>query len=305
MIFVIKQGNFIYVTQKKRDLDSNDYTESELLMTLTDWTENDLNILIDCLRPYKDLFSSELRFKYCDDVLNIIESHPTSSPKYSFAYKKDVEEVVQEFSDCVKNLVNFEIIKSTESLNLDIDEILKNTTYRCDILNIISSIVGDSFDIVEKFMNLKKNEKDLILTFYSKTSKQERLDHLQEIVTVDIDRVLPFIPKWYRTNLRLFGLDYQPGFDRFKFALTPEYNNDERLDGNSVVLENQDYYIKKEVYKEFQLDEVWKGKDIKAKFGEIYERLKTPKNSRVHDIFNYFNTAITRNGYKLLSRKII
>ena len=37
----------------------------------------------------------------------------------------------------------------------------------------------------------------------------------------------------------------------------------------------------------------------------IYEKLKTPKSGRVHDIFNYFDTVITRNGYRLVSRKVV
>lgn len=303
MIFVIKQGDYIYITQEKRDFDSKDYSESELLTTL-DWDDNDLEILKCCLRPYLDLTTDLGRFKYREEVMNIIESHPKVASKYNYAYQKDVEETINELNNCIVELMSFGLISNVD-FNVDTNTILSKVTYKCDIINLLSSLLGDSYDIIEKFQNLKKSERELIEEFYKKASKQEKLDKLQDIVTVDVDRVLPFIPRWYRTNLRLFGLDYQPGFDRFKFSESPEYNNEERMDGNSTVLENQDYYIRKEVYKEFQLDEVWKGKDIKNKFGEIYEKLKTPKSSRVHDIFNYFNTAITRNGYKLLSRKII
>lgn len=307
MIFVFKQGNYIYITNEKRDLDSDKYSEdSELLLTL-DWTEDDMKVLLESLRPFLDLLSGEERkFKYCDDVLSIIESHPKSPSRQYFAYKKDVEEAMKELEETVTTLKNFELLGKNFTINFTTTDILEKVTFKCDIFNLMSLMIDDkSYKIIEAFMNLKKKEKDLILNFYNKTSRQAKIEALRDIVALDIDRLLPFIPRWYRTNLRLFGIEFQPSFDRFKFADCPEYKNEERIDGNSIVLENQEYYIRKEVYREFHLDEVWKGKDIKAKFGEIYEKLKTPKNSRVHDIFNYFETAITRNGYKLLSRKII
>lgn len=307
MIFVFKQGNFVYITNERRDLDSEKYNgDLELLLTLN-WADDDLRVLYDCLRPYQDLLSTEEgKFKYCEDVLCIINSHPRSSSKQYFVYKRDVEEAMKELEEAVENLKKFELLDNDFTINFSVDDILGKITYKCDIFNLVSLLIDEKhYRIIESYLDLRKNERDLIINFYNKTSRQEKIEVLRDITTLDIDRILPFIPRWYKTNLRLFGVDFQPGFDRFKFSVCPEYKDSERIDGNSVILENQDYYIRREVYKIFHLDEVWKGKDIKAKFGEIYEKLRTPKNSRVHDIFNYFETAITRNGYKLLSRKVI
>lgn len=305
MIFVLKQGNYIYLTNKKRNLDSSNYQESELLMTLG-WSSHDISVLEDCLRPWISFSGDVVRYKYCREVMEVIESHPKVPTKLYYAYKQDIQEVVSEVEECIEMLKKFEILDSTTELSIDLEWLQSQVVYKCDILNLIYQTLPENVvDYVEKFLSLKKNEKDLVLEFYNKSSKQEKLEHLRNLVLVDIDRVLPFIPQWYKVNLRLFGIDVQPGFDRFKFSESPEYKDDERLDGNSVVLDNQDFYIRREVYKIFNIDEVWKGKDIKAKFGEIYEKLQTPKSSRVHDIFNYFETAITRNGYRLLSRKVI
>lgn len=305
MIFVLKQGNYIYLTNKKRNLDSSNYQESELLMTLG-WSSHDISVLEDCLRPWISFSGDVVRYKYCREVMEVIESHPKVPTKLYYAYKQDIQEVVSEVEECIEMLKKFEILDRTTELKIDLEWLQSRVVYKCDILNLIYQTLPENVvDYVEKFLSLKKNEKDLVLEFYNKSSKQEKLEHLRNLVLVDIDRVLPFIPQWYKVNLRLFGIDVQPGFDRFKFSESPEYKDDERLDGNSVVLDNQDFYIRREVYKIFNIDEVWKGKDIKAKFGEIYEKLQTPKSSRVHDIFNYFETAITRNGYRLLSRKVI
>lgn len=305
MIFVLKQGNYIYLTNKKRNLDSSNYQESELLMTLG-WSSHDISVLEDCLRPWISFSGDVVRYKYCREVMEVIESHPKVPTKLYYAYKQDIQEVVSEVEECIEMLKKFEILDRTTELSIDLEWLQSKVVYKCDILNLIYQTLPENVvDYVEKFLSLKKNEKDLVLEFYNKSSKQEKLEHLRNLVLVDIDRVLPFIPQWYKVNLRLFGIDVQPGFDRFKFSESPEYKDDERLDGNSVVLDNQDFYIRREVYKIFNIDEVWKGKDIKAKFGEIYEKLQTPKSSRVHDIFNYFETAITRNGYRLLSRKVI
>lgn len=305
MIFVLKQGNYIYLTNKKRNLDSSNYQESELLMTLG-WSSHDISVLEDCLRPWISFSGDVVRYKYCREVMEVIESHPKVPTKLYYAYKQDIQEVVSEVEECIEMLKKFEILDRTTEFRIDLEWLQSQVVYKCDILNFIYQTLPENVvDYVEKFLSLKKNEKDLVLEFYNKSSKQEKLEHLRNLVLVDIDRVLPFIPQWYKVNLRLFGIDVQPGFDRFKFSESPEYKDDERLDGNSVVLDNQDFYIRREVYKIFNIDEVWKGKDIKAKFGEIYEKLQTPKSSRVHDIFNYFETAITRNGYRLLSRKVI
>lgn len=305
MIYILRQGDFIYITQEKRDLNSeNNCIDGELLFTLN-WSDEDKSVLEECLRPYKDLKSKISRFKFSQDAIEVIKSHPTKISKQYFAYKKDIEEIIQEINECIQCLESFGILENVH-ITTTLEELQKNVIYKCDVYNLISDDLGeDSYNIISKFQNLKKNERDLVVEFYKKSSKQEKLDYLRNIVMVDIDRVIPFIPKWYRVNLRLFGFDNPSSLDGFRFSNSPEYKDLERLDGNSTVLENPDYFIRKEVYQIFHLNEVWKGKDIKNKFAEIYEKLKTPKSGRVHDIFNYFDTVITRNGYRLVSRKVV
>lgn len=305
MIYVIKKGDYIYITLEKRNLDSEHYQESELLLTL-DWPDKDKSILEDCLRPYLDLNSPEIRFKDRPEVINIIQSHPLKSIKQYYIYKIDIEKIVNDVSNNINCLIDFGILDKNTSITLTIEELVGKVLYRCDVYNLISDNLGiRDFSIIESFGSLGDNEKELIINFYKKTSKTDRLDFLKNIITVNIDKVLPFIPKWYKTSLRLFGLSTPTSIDNFKFSIKPEYIDNERLDENSTVLENSEYFIRKEVYQVFKLNEVWKGKDIKSKFGEIYEKLGTPKSSRVHDIFKYFDTAITRSGYKLISRKIV
>ncbi len=309
MIYVIKQNDYVYITQKKRDLDSNK-DPGELLLTLN-WgpdEKSDIAILEEQLRPYIDLENSLLtkRFKFSETVLEIIKSHPKRLPKYTYAYKKDAEKLIQEVNTCINKLKKFELLEDYVTIDLSVEEILEKAVYTCDLHNIISTCLGKDYSIIKDFLNLTDNEQAFIADFYSKSSKQEKINFLRDIVAFDVDKILPFIPQWYRITLRVFGFEHAKNTpDKFKFAIFPEFKDLERLDENSAVLENQDFFIKKEVYQIFHLDEIWKGKDIKAKFTEIYEKLGTTRNGRVHDIFNYFETAITRNGYRLISRKII
>jgi anti-sigma regulatory factor (Ser/Thr protein kinase) len=132
MIYVIKQNDYVYITQKKRDLDSNK-DPGELLLTLN-WgpdEKSDIAILEEQLRPYIDLENSLLtkRFKFSETVLEIIKSHPKRLPKYTYAYKKDAEKLIQEVNTCIDKLKKFELLEDYVTIDLSVEEIFVNIAH--------------------------------------------------------------------------------------------------------------------------------------------------------------------------------
>lgn len=142
-----------------------------------------------------------------------------------------------------------------------------------------------------------------MINFYKLETRDKKLDYLKaNINRIGSEGLQNYLPSLYNLSNRLFKV--HPKERETLDENCPEFNNSNRLDGKSKIIDNQDYFVRQDIYKIFTLGEIWEGGKIKEELGKIYEKYNVQKNSRVHDIFNYFDTSITRKGYRLNTRKI-
>lgn len=306
MIYIYKKENFIYIVDKPRQVnkDSDNYTsDSELLYKKDNW---ELNNVYNDLRYYKVLWKSEDGwYKYCPEVLDYISNEypPNNNTSLSIIYKNDIYSIINEFQDTLKYLISIKILGEIFQ-PIDLEYYINFIKYKCDVINILEDIYGPNIvRLIRNFQKLSESKKQFIKNFYKQETREKKMDYLMNnICRVGPDNLQDYLPNLYNLSYRLFKLHPK---ERTSFNEDcPEFINQSRLDGKSKIIDNQDYFVRQEIYKTFTLGEIWEGGKIKDELKKIYEKFNVQKNSRVHDIFNYFDTSITRKGYRLNTRKM-
>lgn len=307
MIYIYKKDGFIYITDKPRQVnkDSDDYiSESELLYVKESW--NSLENIYKNLRYYKVLWKPEDGwFKNCHEVLRYIslELPEEINPILSFVYTKDIDKTISDFQETLKYLISVKILGEIFQ-PIDLNNYINYITYKCDIINILEDVYGEHVvKVVRGFQKLPEIKKQFLINFYKLETRDKKLDYLKaNINRIGSEGLQNYLPSLYNLSNRLFKV--HPKERDTLDENCPEFNNSSRLDGKSKIIDNQDYFVRQDIYKIFTLGEIWEGGKIKEELGKIYEKYNVQKNSRVHDIFNYFDTSITRKGYRLNTRKI-
>lgn len=304
MIYIYKKQSKIFITDTPREINLRDEefsVDSELLYTKS-W--DSLEKIYSDLRYYMILKDGPGWYKDCSEVKSYISKEDNSETYnviLAYVYKQDIYEIIEKFQETLKYLISIKNLPEIYK-EININELIPLIEYKCDIINILYDLYGSKVvSRVRNFQHLSEQKKRFITDFYKLETRDKKSDYIRAgISRIGISEVQEFIPDLYNLEFSIFKTNPK---ERVSVSETPEFLNQNRIDGRSEMIRNQDYFIRNEVYQVFGLGEVWEGKKIKEELNKIYEKFGIEKNSRVHDIFSFFETAITRKGYRLVTRK--
>ena len=215
---------------------------------------------------------------------------------------------LKKYKETLGILKNFGLIDEKENVNLDIDKATTYIIYNEDVFNYVSILFGeDIMNLATQWINLTKNQQELIREFYLKPSRESKLNFIREELMTDIENFYPFFPDWYKVNLYVFGNSNEKIENQRKDYI--EWNSYKTLNYKELEKDKEnEELVKKEIYAKIPLGVTMSGDQIKNILDEIFKQYKlnpTCHSSKLYNISDYFEMKKVRGGYKFITRKII
>lgn len=312
MIYVYKKDNSIILSQISRNIEdsyeneNDEFFDTVHILTLNWDYDKTLPIIHKGLRRWKNLsVSDDYCYNYCDEVLNWFNKFknekPTSNETLKFVWDKDISLLEKDFLQAKKKLEEVGLIEKTDTRSDD--TLRKNIKYECDIWNYFDEIYSKEVShLVEEYLLLSDKKKKFISDFYNKLTKESKLEFLKnKDSNIDVSEILEFLPQWCIFSLVISDLLVSEN-NEVNISV-PEFKNDTKIDKKDRLRRFKVDWIRKEIYKTFKINSVWKGPDIKKKLEEIYRMYEYPFKASILDINEYFEISKTRVGYRIGFRK--
>lgn len=308
MIFLYKRkDNIVQLTAEPRQVGEDDeLVDTELLLTL-DWDFYESKQFLEMsLRPWKDLNTEGMFYKYCDELLNWFmeyknKSLPTYVPQLKYVFSKDIDSTLFEFYKVKEELEELNLIEELPQKN---DRKLRaSIVFDCDIWNYLTELYSVEYvNRIQAYMKFNPNKRRFIRELYAIKSKDSVLSYIRDNkLNIDIESIVDFLPNWCIINLILSEPDIRE-FNETS-SLEPEFKSSRKIDNKDFLRKNKDFWIRLAVYDAFKINDVWKGADIKKKLEEIYTRYESDTRPTINSILEYFEISKTRLGYKIGFRK--
>ena len=273
---------------------SEEHTEYDNIIYILDW---DLKKLIDASRPWKILSRKDNVYKpkIIEELFETWKFEDDQPDEYLDKFSPALLEDIIELS---RELEKYGIIKPR------INEFPRYTLeYNCDILNMLEEYYGESnLEIIQEFIDLGKEDLDLIRSFYKEITNEKKLKLLQSSYTLTpIERIINFLPPWCKDYIKIFGLDInsRAGEDYY----IPEYCNKKVLGdpGKKIELKKE---MVDEIYEEFKIGSVLRGSEIRTRFREIYRKYGLNPKATLVDFMEYFVIRKAKSEYEWYYRII-
>lgn len=263
---------------------SEEYSEYDNIICTLPW---DLKKLINASRPWKVLSRKDNVYKP-----SIIEE---LFETWKFE-REQPEEYLDKFSPKLLDSILL-YSKELESYKV-IQPILDNfpnytLEYNCDILNTLEDYYGaDGLELIQSFIDLSKEEIELIRSFYSEITNDKRLRLLQSKYQL-IEHIIEFLPSWCKGSIKVFGIEINEQNKRY---ISPECCNKNPLDNFSNIKLQKEMI--EEIYDEFKIGSILRGSEIRTRFREIYRKYGLNPKATLVDFMEYFVIRKAKSEYE-------